>query len=324
MAAIVSHKEVLKQSEQVFGQFGEKWKSHCAINRELPHRDIKELKGIGVGKYLLLIAMGASIEGQIETIKKYRDRFDIVTNDKNFGNLLDKGIKADYVMLCDANIPVSHLEPYIEQTKGVKLISTVYGNVEWTKAWKGDRYFYINRDSIFSERIFTKIFGETRLIPAGSNVSNAMVVFFIGADNSKNINWSGYEEYYLVGYDYSWQKDKNYYAFKNPKPKRFYMNHRTMLDYKGNIVFTSENLLFSAKWLYSYVTTFNLPITNCSGRGLLDIRKGDLEMTLKKINPDKGRVEWLRMLYTSATKALHVADETRSIFERAKGGLLCQ
>lgn len=313
MSILLDYIDVKKQSQAVWNQFGEsKWIPYSQINSALPNRrDPDELKECGIGKFAVLAAMGASLEGHIEAIKKYRDRFDLITCDKGFGTLLDHGIKADYVQLCDCNIQYKWLEPYINETKGVKLLATTYANVEWTTRWKGPIYFYANKDALQSEKRFLPVMGQpdtaklgldtdeiplrsagVRVIPAGSNVSNAMLIFMIGCDEENQFSFSGYEKFFLTGYDYSWRPSGpnikcptgNYYAFADPVPKRYYMSHRTILDINGDPAITSENLLFSAKWLYSYITAYNLPVVNCSERGLLDIpSKAPLEQCLARI-----------------------------------------
>lgn len=286
MPIVLNWKQIKAQSDAVFNQFGESvWIPNARINVKLPRKDTGIFHNIGVGRHLACCALGESMEEKAEILKKYRNRVDIVTCDKGFRALLAHGIKADYVILCDSNIVFDKwMGDAIKETKGVKLLATPYANTDWTTRWRGDRYFFINEDAINTHAIFLNIFGDgVRTIPAGSNVSNAMVIFFVGANNGLNINYSGYEKYLLVGYDYSWRPDGNYYAWTNPVPKRYYMNHRTMLDVNNDVIFTSENLLFSAKWLYSYVTTFNLPVLNCSGRGLLDIYKADFEEELQSI-----------------------------------------
>lgn len=325
MGVLLSNKEVVSQSERVYAQFGKKWNDFSHFNFKLDHRNTEELKNIGIGKVLLMVAMGESTEALLPTIKENRHLFDLVTNDKCFGLLMDNGITPDYVMLCDANVPFKFFEPYIEKSKNVKLISTVYGNIEWTEKWKGDRYFYINRDSIQSELEFLKIFGnDTRMIPAGSNVSNAMVTFFNGADNRVNINWAGYERYLLVGFDYSWRPDGNYYAFLDPKPKRHYMNHRTLIDLYGHVAFTSENLLFSAKWLVSYVTSFKLPVVNCSERGILEIKRDTLKNQLSKINPDPLVRKRVRELFENAKKMNEAFNYANDLFNDSRGAIIWQ
>lgn len=286
MAVIVSNRDVVEQSTQVWNQFGEsKWVPFAKENVKLERRNTEELRNAGIGKFLVCAAMGESLEESVPFIKKYRNRVDVLTCDKGFGKLLEQGIKADYVMICDCNILYKWIEPYINETDGVKLLSTVYGNTEWTTKWKGPRYFYINKDAIDTQKIFMPIFGrDTRVIPASTNVSNAMVVFFLGADENTRYNWSGYERFLLTGYDYSWRPFGKYYAFDDPKPKRYYMTHRTLLDMNQDYVRTSENLFFSAKWMFSYLTTFKASVVNCSQRGILFIpSNGKMEEQLRII-----------------------------------------
>ena len=336
MSVLLNYEDVKKQSTAVWNQFGEaKWLPYTQINAKLPNRrDPEELRGIGTGKFCVLAAMGASLEDHIDVIKKYRDRFDLITCDKGFGVLMERGIKPDYVQLCDCNIQYKWLEPYVNETKDVKLLATTYANIEWTTRWKGPIYFYINKDSLMSEKKFLPIMGEpdlhklgftddtinvrssqSRLIPAGSNVSNAMLIFMVGVDETEKTNFSGYEHFFLTGYDYSWRpsgkdlacKTGNYYAFSNPVPKRYYMSHRTVCDMNGDPVYTSENLLFSAKWLYSYVTAYKLPVTNSSERGILDIpSKKPLEDCLKRIVTSPEKVLKIRRQMRTCQSAMEV------------------
>ncbi|MEA3279475.1 MAG: 6-hydroxymethylpterin diphosphokinase MptE-like protein [Thermodesulfobacteriota bacterium] len=303
MGVILSAKEVEIQSREVFGQFGKRWQEFAKINVQLPHEDGNALNNVGLGKFLVCAAMGESLEENIDVLRKYRYRYDIVTCDKGFGILMEQGITPDYVMICDTNIPYRWLEPYVEETANIKLIATPYANIEWTNKWKGKRYYYISKDAIQTEQIFGEIFSlDPRLIPASSNVSNAMLVYFLSVDEKNQpVNWGGYEKYYLVGYDYGWRPTGKYYAFNDPKPKRYYMNQRTMLDLNGDPFLSSENLVFSAKWMYSYLTTFNMPVMNCSRRGILDYtRLSVLEDELKKINPNKSLGKELKRLHTVA------------------------
>lgn len=322
MSALLSHTDVVRQSMSVYSQFGEsKWKPYARENFKLDHKNAGELFNSGIGKTLVLCAMGASLEQHIDVLRKYRDRVDILTCDKGFGPMLEAGVKPDYVMICDCNVLAGHYEKYMMHSQGVKLLATVYANPMWTKPWMGERYFYINRDAIESEKVFQKIFGlDTRTIPASSNVSNAMLVFFTGCDEYNRFNWGGYEKYILLGYDYSWEPGGNYYAWSNPVPKRHYMNHRTLLDAHGEIVHTSENLMFSAKWIAMYLKAFpQLPVVNCSGRGLLEnCRRGDLENELSKINPDRSAVELVRSAFTAAQHANEALNKAKDHFTRAR------
>jgi len=325
MGNVLTWKEVEAQSNQVFGQFGEShWLPYAKQNVKLPRRSTDELQNVGVGKFLLLAALGESLEKNIETIKKYRDRVDIVTCEKGFAHLYDRGIVADYVMVCDCNVLYDHIKDHIKYTKGVKLLATPYANPDYTKNWQGDRYFFINQDAIQTEKKFLEIFkgSGVRVIPAGSNVSNAMMVFFTGSNEYQNVNWSGYEQYIMVGYDYSWKPEGSYYAFTDPKPKRYYMHHRTVLDYKGDMCFTSENLWFSAKWAYTYITTFNLPVINCSERGLLAIgnnKQKPLDVVLSNINPSKESIDQCKDQFEALRIATLSQHQANKLFEKARG-----
>ena len=332
MGVLLGYNDVKKQSQAVWGQFGEsKWLPFSKENAKLEQRPAHELRLNGMGKFCVLAAMGESLQDAIPTLKKYRDRFDLVTCDKGFGVLLEQGIKADFVQLADCNIPFDKwLKPYVKETEGVKLLATCYANTEWTTAWKGPRYFYVNRDAIDSQNKFIPIMPKgLRTIPAGSNVSNAMVIFQLGIDEFSQANWAGYEEYLLVGYDYSWRtrspetsqdvKQGNYYAFNDTYPKRAYMQHRTLLDINGEIAHTSENLMFSAKWLYSYVTAYNLPVTNCSGRGILDIpNRGKLDLAVSRISSNKERIARVRDNFAMMTKAQELVEMNRVSFDNSR------
>lgn len=287
----LTYQEVKRQSQAVFGQFGRsKWIPFAKENAKHPNRrDAKELSGVGVGKTLLLVGMGASLEKQADTILKYRDRIDIVTCDKGFQALKENvGIKPDYVMVCDCNVVWQKWGPKEEDTEGVKMLATPYANLDWTRKWRGPIYFYVNRDAIDTQDIFTEIMGPgTRMIPASSNVSNAQLVFFLGLDEWNPSPFAGYEQYILAGYDYSWKPDGNYYAWANPVPKRNYMNHRIIRDNSGELCFSSDNLVFSARWLSHYLKAFPTPVINVSD-GILDARRGNLEQILSSIDPAKG------------------------------------
>lgn len=316
----LSYQEVRKQSEAVFGQFGKtKWIPFAKENARHPNRrDARELQGVGAGKTLLSIGMGASLERHAETIVKYRDRFDIITCDKGFRALKENlGVKPDYVMVCDCNVVWQKWGPREEDTEGVKMIATPYANLDWTRKWRGPIYFYVNRDAIDTQEIFLDIMGAgTRQIPASSNVSNAQLVFFLGLDEWTRDTFAGYEQYVLVGYDYSWKPDGNYYAWANPIPKRNYMNHRVLRDNAGELCFSSDNLVFSARWLTNYLRAFpEAPVLNAS-QGILEARKCDLEKVLSSIDVSKGEaIRRASQLYSLASAG---ADAARQNLIKAK------
>ena len=93
----------------------------------------------------------------------------------------------------------------------------------------------------------------------------------------------GYDEYLLLGYDYCWGDKDNYYAFKDSE-KRYRMKHINLVDLSGRLVNTSQNLLFSSRWLsdyYSKILRHQTRIYNCSGQGILRIPEANLIKKLK-------------------------------------------
>jgi len=321
---MLTFKDVKNQSLTVYKQFGEsKWKPFALLNSHLPRLPKDHFKNIGIGKFLVLCAMGESLEMAIPYLQVYRDRVDILTCDKGFGYLIDNGIMPDYVVICDTNIPFVWVEKYLEYSKDVVLLCTPYANIEWTHTWKGQRYFYINRDAIESEKVFQDIFKDNmRLIPAGSNVSNAMFVLMTGLDETNRVNYTGYEKFLFTGYDYSWRPDGKYYAGNNPMPKRFYMHLHTLLDINNDVVFTSSNLMFSAKWMTQYFNTFKPNAVNCSDRGLLAVNRARIEDELKRIPFMNGKNMVVKNAYNELVNTALQFDKQRQGFEKLKKEVL--
>lgn len=279
---MLTSNEVLEQSKNAFREWDPIWRKHSEINgkihkeKGLSHQD---LLFNGVGKALILIAMGSSLEDKIEIIKKYQNTgIDVGCVDKAFGYLIDAGIEVKYVFLADAGISYERwLEKWIDKTKNTILISNINANPKWTQNWKGDICFSVFKDNIQSEKIYSKISGCYQFIPAGSNVGNSAVIFATQI--------LGYDEYWLVGYDFCWDTKRNYYAF-NDSDKRYWMRHVIMVDNYNNFVFTSQNLLFSARWLTDFYLKMLQParikIYNCSDYGILQaIPTADLKYKME-------------------------------------------
>ena len=68
MPVILGWKEIQKQSESVYKQFGERWQKFAKENVKLPRRNTKEFQNKGIGKHLLCVAMGESTEEHIDII----------------------------------------------------------------------------------------------------------------------------------------------------------------------------------------------------------------------------------------------------------------
>jgi hypothetical protein len=242
---------------------------------------MSDFMNVGVGRACLVVANGFSFEEHIDTIKKYAHNVDILCCDKTLGHLLNHGIKPTYCLVADAVVDYDkYMDKWRDQLGETILFMNITGNTKWSKNgnWK-DRYFFVNRDVINSEIEFMRLSGCENTIPAGTNVSNAMVVFLTQSDNGGRKNFFGYDKILLIGFDYSWRHGKKYYAFdEGGGGKANYMRHSYCITRAGSHAYSSQNLLFSARWLEQYVNGFKLSVVQCSPESILSMKySGKLE-----------------------------------------------
>jgi len=276
----MNKQSIVQQSKNAYKQWNVQWHKHAKIHSSFSMKPLHDFNNIGIGKAILCIANGASFEENLDVIKKYQDNVDILVCDKTLGHCIANGIKPTYCMLQDANVDYeAYLKPYEDQLQDTVLFSNVCANPKWTHNgnWK-DTYFLINEDVMHYEIEFSKTSGCKNFIPAGTNVSNAMIILLTQCGNPPRgrKNFFGYDKMLLIGFDYSW-KDK-YYSFDHDSPKTNYMRHVYLTNGMGEIVYTSNNLKFSAEWFEKYCSNFRLPIVNCSKNGILhQIHTAELE-----------------------------------------------
>lgn len=268
--------QIKSQSLNAYNQWKDQWRTHAKEHSRFAMKPFSDFLNTGIGKAALCVANGASFEKELEVIKSQQGNVDIVACDKTLGHLLDNGITPAYAVVCDANV---NYEKYMEKWKD-KLANTILfinvcGNPQWTRNgnWK-DVYFFANTDVLGSEKEFMELSGCPNQIAAGTNVSNAMVIALTQCDNSGRKNYFGYDKILLIGFDYSWMPDGNYYSFdKDGSGKYQYMRHLYLPNINGKIAYTSTNLAFSAQWLAEYIKAFKLPIVQCSKDSILPTKK---------------------------------------------------
>jgi len=275
---MMNEQEVLTQSKRAFGQWENLWRKNAKLNKpyyEKSKRKLSDLLYRGMGRTILSIGFGNSYEKEIETIREMREKnkeFDVICADKCISFL---GFAPDYCIIADASISADWLKNV--DTRKTTLIANVCAKPEWISQWKGEIIFYVNKDNLESEKIFSGITGCRELMPASSNVGNAAIMLTTHVMN--------YDKVLLSGYDFCW-KD-NYYAFHNLhkdaiKEKKHWMAHRMTTDLNGDIVHTSENLLFSAKWLGDYLRLHPFPVFNTTRETILASPYINLKKQLKK------------------------------------------
>lgn len=275
----MQEKEVMIQSKNAFRQWKDLWINNCQINKDLASASIKVLQNQGIGKRVVCCAMGPSLEKDIKTLKEYRDVIDIICVDKAYKYLVQNGIYPDFMMISDAQVSYElYCEPVQVHTDKTVLIGNINSNPKWGQAWRGHKFYYINQDNIKSEVIFSKLTGCNDFLIAGSNVSNALLIFATTLMN--------YDRYYLSGYDFSWPSGESFYAFDKNHAKKKYLNQMRTYDRDYNLVNTSQNLWFSKRWLegFIYKVVGAEKVYNCSD-GILKIPfMSRLDDELSKIN----------------------------------------
>jgi len=277
----MTDQQILEQSKAAYGQWCVQWREQALEHSKFKQHSLSDLALTGIGKVIVAVANGYSFEENIQTLIDYKDQTDIICCDKTLGHLLDHGIKPKYCLICDANVNYElYMEKYKDQLKDTIALINVCANPKWAKNgnWK-KIYFFINKDILNSELEFQKISGCNNIIPAGTNVSNAMVIMLTQCDNQGKQNFFGYDKIALIGYDYSWCADGKYYAFnKDGDLKADYMKHQYCMTTGHHFAYTSGNLYMSSSWLETYVKSFKLNIVNCTDRSILTrIKTGKLK-----------------------------------------------
>ena len=269
---MLTKSDIRKQSEAAYSQWAELWRNNATVNSHHKMNRFSDFENIGIGKAVLCVATGGSLQTQIETIKEHQHNVDIMCCDKSLGILIDNGITPTYVIVCDARVDYEkYMEPWKDKLQDSFLIMNACGNPLWASNgnWK-KKYFFVVKDILNSEKEFSAISGCPNIVPAGTNVSNSLVIILTQSDNEVRKNYFGYDKILLIGFDYSWEVDGNYYAYdKTGGGKTNYMRHGVVFQLDGEVAFTSSNLLFSGKWLQQYVTTFGLPVVQCTRNSIV-------------------------------------------------------
>lgn len=313
--------EILKkQSTTAYKQWCEQWRDHASKHYKIENKSLDYFENKGIGKTILLVANGYSLEENMPTIINNKDNVDILCCDKTLGHLLDHGIKPKYCLVCDANVDYDkYMDKYKDQLDQTVLFINACANPKWSfnGNWK-DRYVFVNKDIINSHEEFSRLSGCTNFIPAGTNVSNAMLVFITQSDNNGRRNYFGYDKILLIGFDYSWNFNGKYYAYDNDgNGKNQYMRHAYFTTRAGKSGYSSGNLIFSKDWIEKYISTFNLPVVQCSKDSLLQLKaSGDLKHHINyrhKVGDSKVVISNIKQINELSKKLEALKNETSQI-----------
>jgi hypothetical protein len=312
--------QIKRQSDAAYGQWRHQWREHAKTHSKWPMKPFSDFHNVGVGRAVLCVGNGYSFEEEIETIKQFADQVDIICCDKSLGHLLRNGIKPTYCLVADANVNYEkYLKPWETQVDGTIMIGNVCANPLWAEKgnWK-DRYFFAVQDVLQSEIEFCATARCPNTMAAGTNVGNSLIIAVTQSDNSGRKNLFGYDKILLIGYDFCWSRDGKYYAFdEDGNGKSNYMRHCYLMDQRGEPVWSSTNLIFSAKWLTDYVKAFQLPVVQCSKRSVFATPKRGIlsEQMQYRFRPEDG-ARLNRLL-----ELRHFAEEQKKRLEKEIQGL---
>jgi hypothetical protein len=278
---MLSQKEVLKQSMGAMKQWEGTWRSHAKRNGDIMRKkglSNQRIYGHGLGKKAVCVAYSSSLEYHVNELKIKNEAVDILCVDKAMGYLIDHDVIPNFVYLADAGIDYDRwCKPWINKTENICLLMNVTANPIWAENWKGKIIFFVNQDNIKTEEIFAPISGCREFVKASSNVGNSILVHAT--------TYLLYDEYYLLGYDSSWGQNDNYYCGED-SDKRWYMNHHQLINTEGELVCTSQNLLFTARWLSDFINAIIVPqkkkIYKLHKGGLINIPYRNLTKLLEK------------------------------------------
>jgi len=279
---MLTRKEIVEQSERAVKRWESIWHENAKKNSEDFYTDNKPLKRSN--NSAIVMAFGPSLKNNIQNIvgNELDNDHDTICIDKSLKFSIDNGLIPNICVVADAQVnfeKYGQIEPSL--CKRIKLIMAVTANYKWSEYWKangGEVYYYVNKDNIRSHKTFGKYFKDKEkiIIPASSNVGNSAYVIAALVLEYKTI--------LLAGYDYSWRMFGTYYG-DNSRPKDTNtgndklksMNHDTLFDINGDQVQSSENMIFSAKWLIGFIHYLdkerNSQTINCTGAGILTIKK---------------------------------------------------
>jgi len=263
---LVTREETVNQSRRTLDKWGELWESNCKVNRANFRKHEFDYKKKSEKCYLF--SFGPSFESNLKNLIKTKEHYanHVGCVDKALGGLLKYSTIPHTVVTADARIRIDEcLNGVDEGFAGVALKTTHFficatSDPSWILFCNkyGIKYtIFLNKDTIKSHHEFKKYFNVNRLdieqdailLPASVNVGNCLYMIHALIYNFSHI--------FLLGYDYSFQYKSRYYGMESFAPvhrdfgrdKRILEAHTVVPDLTGALVYTSQNLLFSAKWL---------------------------------------------------------------------------
>jgi hypothetical protein len=220
---------------------------------------ITDLADFNIGKSIILVAAGPSLNKNIRYLKAAYRKIPILCVDAAFPILLKNKIEPDIVFIVDTK-PVQEIF-FRESYPGIrtKLAAASCVHKKVIEAWKGEFYFFNAFGSDEDHEIQLKHGKDFGSLGVGGNVSSAVLWF--------SIAFSGSSRIIFVGHDFSYQNIQNYYArgtvdeMAADKKKRL-----PTWDIYGKTVFQDLSLKSYKEWTERTIRDLKTEIENLGGK----------------------------------------------------------
>lgn len=207
----------------------------------LHDRYIDILKDRFIGKDLIIVAAGPSLDKNFMELKKVDKDVIILSTGTVYKKLLDSGIKPDYVIIIDANDGVyKQIEDLSQTDVPLLYLSTV--NYRIPEQYQGDKYLICQEGYKEAEEYANK-FG-LNLFQTGGSVSTIALDIGIKFE-CRRIICIGLDLAYTDNYDHA--TDTAWINEVSP------VDLRQVEDIYGNMVGTSKNLDIYRKWIERHI-----------------------------------------------------------------------
>ena len=229
------------------------------------------LKPLFSKKNVVIVGAGPSVNGQIEMMKKYRNKVMIFATGHITKLLLKEGIRPDAVIITD---PQPHMYKQIEgaDTKNIPLILLSTASASVTNAYKGDIYVAYQNGYQPAEEMAESLNAET-FETGGSVITTALDIAL--RFEAKKIIFVGVDLAYTDGSSHAKGVGRKITSREGL---------RKVKSCTGTEIYTSKNLDIYRKWIERRIENVTGTVIYNTGNGA--IIKGTQRMIWNKLDND--------------------------------------
>lgn len=221
--------------------------------------------------HVIIVAAGPSLENELELLRKYQHRKDIViiAVDMALKPLIAEGVMPGYVMSCETT-PVDFYHGI--DTKKIHLLGFSCMSHQNVKHWKGDISFYnwmIHNE--YYDRLWDMAGRDLGFVATGNLVTTQAVSFALGCPVRSLLmmgNDLGFRKRLYVKGTSSYSQGVNNITRTMPVETGEFNRVRRMREYTitraGVNFYTSSQFLAAKYWLEDLFVQHSIPVFDCS------------------------------------------------------------